>query len=446
MSIENNEIFKHLEHLADIFLLHDRPIHQRADDSVLRVHEDKIKLIRRSRGYVPEYIPLPFNVDVTGAIATGPELSVTGAVLRRNRIFPTQHIGHVINLETHDFLKDAIFHVKNLLQISDTEIKYIACDAHPLFTTTKLAKDLAYQFGINYYPIQHHYAHVLSLMAENKIDADEHIIGICTDGVGYGLDGNIWGGEILSCSYHRFSREAHLKYQPMIGGDRCTKYPARMLASIILNSYPIDEAKTIFNKLNISNDLEYKSRELNTLITQFEKSILNNEYHNIPLTSSSGRIFDTVSYLLHACNLKTYRGEPAMRLEGLASRGNPNKLELTIKVTNNNGIYILDSSKLISDIIELVFENKHQFEDIAAAFHVKLGYKLADIALKIAKSKKINKIGLTGGVSYNKLFSQSVKEIMIKEGYEFLEHNNIPPGDAGVSIGQLVGGYFKNSL
>jgi len=444
MSIENDEIFKHLEHLADAFLLHDRPIHQRADDSVLRVHYDKIKLIRRSRGYVPEYIPLPFDVDIPGAIATGPELSVTGALLRRNRIFPTQHIGHVINLETHDFLQNALFHVKDLLKIKDNEIMYIACDAHPMFTTTKLAKDLASHFGIKYYPIQHHYAHVLSLMAENKINIDEHIIGICTDGVGYGLDGNIWGGEILSCSYHDFSREAHLKYQPMIGGDRCTKFPARMLASIILNTYPIEEAMTIFNKLNLSNDLEYKSEELNALITQYEKNKTSKEYQNISLTSSTGRIFDAISYLLNACNLKTYRGEPAMRLEGLSSRGNPHKSDLSIKVNKNNRKYIIDSSNLISDIINLVLEKKTQPEDIAAAFHVELGKTFAKIALKIAKSKHIDKIGLTGGVSYNKMFSQQVKNTVLKEGYEFLEHDIIPPGDAGISIGQLISGYFKH--
>jgi len=445
MSIENNEIFKHLEHLADAFLLHNRPIHQRADDSVLRVHNDKIKLIRRSRGYVPEYIPLTFDVDIPGAIATGPELSVTGALLRRNRIFPTQHIGHVINLETYDFLQNAVFHIKNLLQIRDKEIKYIACDAHPMFTTTKLAKDLASHFGIKYYPIQHHFAHALSLMADKKIDMDERIIGICTDGVGYGLDGNIWGGEILSCSYHDFSREAHLKYQPMIGGDRCTKFPARMLASIILNTYPIEEAKTIFDKLNISNDLEYNSKELNALIIQYEKSTTNKEYQNIPLTSSTGRIFDTVSYLLNACNLKTYRGEPAMRLEALASRGTLHKSELSIKVNKNNGKFIIDSSNLISEIINLVLEKKYQSEDIAAAFHRELGKTYANVALKIAKSKGIDKIGLTGGVAYNKLFSQNVKDTIIKEGYTFLEHEIIPPGDAGISIGQLIGGYFKHN-
>ena len=196
--------------------------------------------------------------------------------------------------------------------------------------------------------------------------------------------------------------------------------------------------------MNLSNDLEYKSEELNALFTQYEKISISEKYHNIPLTSSTGRIFDTVAYLLNACNLKTYRGEPAMRLEGLASRGNPNKSELSIKVNESNGKYIIDSSNLISDIINLVLEKKTQPEDIAAAFHVELGKAYANIALKIAKSKHINKIGLTGGVSYNKMFSQQVKDTVLKEGYEFLEHDIIPPGDAGISIGQLIGGYFKH--
>ena len=208
---------------------------------MLRIHDNKVKLIRRSRGYVPEYLPLPFNLDIPGALATGPELATTGAILRYNRIFPTQHIGDVTHLETYEFLKDALFHMKNLLQIKDTEIKFIACDAHPRFITTKFAKELSEQFNVSVFPIQHHYAHILGLMAENKIEEEEQIIGISTDGVGYGDDGNVWGGEILLCTYKGYKRLGHLEYQPMVGGDRCAKFPARMLASIILKKLGIEK-------------------------------------------------------------------------------------------------------------------------------------------------------------------------------------------------------------
>ncbi|TFG22784.1 MAG: carbamoyltransferase HypF, partial [Promethearchaeota archaeon] len=284
MAIENDEIFKQLENLADYFLLHDRPIYQRVDDSVLRVHDNKVKLVRRSRGYVPEYIPLPFKVDIPAAIATGPLLSTTGAILRYNRIFPTQHIGNVTHLETYEFLKDAIFHLKRLLKIKDDEIKYISCDAHPEFITTKYGKELSEDFNVPLYYVAHHYAHSLSLMAENNVQQGERIISITTDGVGYGPDGNIWGGEILNCSYQDFERIGSLDYQPMIGGDRCTKYPARMAASILLNALGVEDASELFTKSKFYRDLEYGKKELTTMIEVFKKAKDDYKRNHIPLT------------------------------------------------------------------------------------------------------------------------------------------------------------------
>jgi len=443
MATDNVEIFDQLQDLADIFLLHNRPIYQKTDDSVLRIHDNKVKLIRRSRGYVPEYLPLPFDIDIYGAIATGPLLAATGAILRRNRIFPTQHIGNVSHLETYEFLKGALFHMKRLLQIEDSEIKFVACDTHPEFITTKLAGELKGQFKCKLFKIQHHYAHILALMAENKVQKDEKIIGIAADGVGYGEDGNIWGGEILLSSYQDYKRLGQLEYQPMIGGDRCTKYPARMCASIILNALGSDEANKIFKKLRIEDDLEYKATELQTIITQFKqaKSIFPSQ--NIPLTSSTGRIFDSISYLLGASKIKTYRGEPAMRLEGLAVKGNPNNIELEIGYIKRNGRYIIKTSELIINIISLLEESKFRKEDIAARFQIELGKTFARTAIQIAKENNVGKIGLSGGVAYNYSFSKAIKDTILKSGLGFLEHDMISPGDAGISTGQLVGGLFN---
>ena len=443
MAIDNMKIFDQLHDLADVFLLHNRPIHQRIDDSVLRIHDDKVKLIRRSRGYVPEYLPLPFDVEIPGAIATGPLLATTGAILRRNRIFPTQHIGNVSHLETYEFLKIALFHMKKLLQIEDSEIKFIACDAHPEFITTKLAGELESQFKCRLLKIQHHYAHILALMAENNVQKDERIIGIAADGVGYGVDGNIWGGEILLSSYYDYKRLGHLEYQPMIGGDRCTKYPARMSASIILNALSLDEATKIFKKLRIEDDLEYSATELHTIISQFELAKSKKLSQDIPLTSSTGRIFDSISYLLGASKIKTYRGEPAMRLEGMAVKGDPDNVELEIGFAKRNGIYIIETSELIINIISLLEEAKFKKEDIAAKFQIEIGKSFARTAIRIAKENNVSKIGLSGGVAYNYSFSKAIKDIILKSGLEFLEHNLISPGDAGISTGQLVGGLFN---
>jgi len=446
MAIENEKIFDQLNNLADFFLLHNRPIYQRADDSVLRIHNDKVKLIRRSRGYVPEYFALPFEVETPAAISTGPELAVTGAILRNNRIFPTQHIGNVTHLETYDFLKDSLHHMKKLLQIKNSEINYIACDAHPSFTTTKLAQELSTQYNIKTYKIQHHYAHILSLMAENSINLDEKIVGISVDGVGYGDDGNIWGGEIFLSGYEGYERLGQLQYQPMIGGDRCTKFPARMAASIILNSLEHKESKRIFERIRLASDLEYENVELNAIISQFEHYTKSSLGKNIPLTSSAGRIFDTISYLLGAASLKTYRGEPAMKLEGFASKGNPDRIDLEIKYYKKDGMFFINTSELVMNVLTLLENHSVNRNDIAAKFHVVFAEAFADIAILIADLNKIDRIGLTGGVAYNNLFSNAIKETVLKKGLIFLEHNKIPPGDAGVSTGQLIGGLFKHSL
>lgn len=443
MGIENENIFDQLKELADFFILHNRTIYQRCDDSVLRVHDEKVKLIRRSRGYVPEYLPLPFEVDIPGALATGPELNVTGAILRGNRIFPTQHIGHVKSFETFNFLKNALQNMKNLLQIEDSEIKFVACDLHPSFYTTKYAEELANTLGIDYFSIQHHFAHVLGLMAENKIAPKEKIIAIIADGVGYGDDYTVWGGEILLSSYDGYKRLGHLEPQPMIGGDRCAKYPARMFASILLKSIGVENAKRVFIKMRLENDLEHKSTELQGIISQFIASEGAFPTIDIPLTSATGRIFDVVAYLLKACLIKTYQGEPAIRLEGLASQGNPKNITLIIQHSKKNGQYVINTSKLIEDLVFLLGLTGIKREDIAAAFQVNMGKAFADVAIKTAKENGVSKIGLTGGVAYNYAFSQAIKKRVVKAGVTFIEHDLIPPGDAGISTGQLIGGIIK---
>jgi hydrogenase maturation protein HypF len=231
----------------------------------------------------------------------------------------------------------------------------------------------------------------------------------------------------------------------MIGGDRCTKYPARMAASIILKALGKDKAIKIFDKISLKNDLEYKDQELKAIISQFDNA--NNHFpnSNIPLSSSTGRIFDTVSYLLGASNLKTYQGEPAMRLEGLASKGNPNNIYLNIGFQQHNGIYIIKTTDIILNVLDLLEEKRYKVEDVAASFQITMGNTFADVAINIAKLYDITKIGLTGGVAYNYSFSQAIKRRVVQEGFQFLEHDLVPPGDAGISIGQLIGGIFKYS-
>jgi len=190
--------------------------------------------------------------------------------------------------------------------------------------------------------------------------------------------------------------------------------------------------------------LEYKNVELTAIISQFEHSTKSFYDQNIPITSSTGRIFDTISYLLGVSNLKTYRGEPAMRLEGFASKGNPDKIDLEIKYYKKKGRFFVNTSELVGNVLNLLNNPNNNRHDIAAKFHKVFAEAFADIAILIADLNKINKVGLTGGVAYNRLFSSAIKKTVQKNGLIFLEHNKIPPGDAGISIGQLVGGLFRH--
>ena len=212
MAITNEEIFTQLHDIADIFYFHNREIFQRADDSVLRPVLGIPTLIRRSRGYVPQYFTLPFKSPFLAMMSVGPEMNSTGAIARGERIFPTQHIGNVRNLETYQFLHDALLHMQTLLKVNATEIGAIGHDLHPAFQSTHLAHDLAEELKmqgdqpIALVPIQHHHAHLASLMIDHAIALDENIVGIMIDGVGYGLDQQSWGGEILFGGYSDFER------------------------------------------------------------------------------------------------------------------------------------------------------------------------------------------------------------------------------------------------
>ena len=184
--------------------------------------------------------------------------------------------------------------------------------------------------------------------------------------------------------------------------------------------------------------------ELSTFISQFEHYTNSFDNQDTPLTSSAGRIFDTVSYLLGVANLKTFRGEPAMKLEGFASKGNPENIDLEVKYYKKDGMFFINTSELIENILTLLEDPKINRNDVAAKFHVVFAEAFANIAIKVANLNKINKIGLTGGVAYNFLFSKAIKDTVLKNGLEFLEHDKIPPGDAGISTGQLIGGLFND--
>jgi len=414
----NDEAIKKLGSTVDYFLLHNRTIAQRCDDSVVRFHKEDPCLIRRSRGYAPEPIRTKFVSDRC-VLAVGGELNVTSCILTENRAFISQHIGDVENLETLRFMKNSIEH---LTKLTNSRIEVVACDLHPKFTTTKLAQELGSKLECPVVQIQHHHAHTAALMAEWNVD---EIVGVACDGFGYGSDGTAWGGEVLYCNREGFRRVAHLGSQPMVGGDLATYYPLRMAAGILHRRMDVTEWLLLKSRY-----LPHSKREAEVILKQLEKG-------STPETTSCGRVLDAISALLGICYERTYEGEPAMKLESAALKGK----DLLNLAPRFNG-KVLDTTFLVHEI----FTKKGSFSaaDLACSAQSYLARGLAQLAIEEAERLQVKHIGFSGGVAYNEYITATTRKAVEKEGFKFLVHHKIPAGDGGTSFGQaIVAGFQK---
>ena len=421
MMITNEEILS-LDTVADYFLLHNRRILNRCDDSVIRFRNDELSFIRRSRGYTPEpyKISEKYSINNDTVLALGPELDVTFSIAKKDIVYPSQHIGNTNKYKTFNFLKEAINHLKRITKIN--EFDTIACDLHPQFFTTKLANELSDVYDAQVLPVQHHHAHASALANDNDID---EMIVIAADGVGYGSDGTSWGGEILYTDISDFKRMASLEVQKMPGGDQATKYPARMLASILSNEYSNEELKDIL-KSNYSHFFKYGDIEIDNVIKQLNSNL------NVGLSTSTGRVLDSISVALNICGERTYEGECSMKLESVAygARGD---IEIPFEIKNNT----LNTTKILKEVIELK-EKGENVKEIANAAQNTISNGLSELAIRSADKKGVNQIGATGGVFYNEAITLACKNYITSRGFEFIQHKNTCAGDGSVSLGQAI--------
>ncbi|MGB9135091.1 MAG: carbamoyltransferase HypF [Candidatus Bathyarchaeia archaeon] len=410
--VDNAEALKEMGSTVDYFLFHDRPIAQRCDDSVVRLHNEKISLIRRSRGYTPAPIALKSSFDKC-VLGVGAEENVTVCTLLRDKAFISQYVGDVENLETLRFLGDTVRH---LLMLTNAKIDAVACDLHPKFATTRLAGEIAEKLGCIVVPVQHHHAHVASLMGEHE---REEIVGIVCDGYGYGADGKPWGGEVLHCQ-DGFHRIGHLQEQPMIGGDLATRYPARMAAGILKDTVDVDDWL-----LTHSEGFPHGEEEARAMIN------LLNSTRTHATTTSCGRILDAVSAILDVCHERTYQGEPAVKLESAAVHGR-DVLKLEPQVSNG----ILNTTCMV----QAVFESKDRLStaDLAYSAQSYLGKGLAQLAVEAARKLGVDAIGFSGGVAYNKHIALVMRRDVEESGIRFYVHEALPAGDGGISFGQAL--------
>ena len=440
--IRNEKIISQLASVADYFLLHNRHIHQRADDSVLRLHmakELKYQLfLRRSRGYVPEPIRLPWSSLNSTVLALGAEMYNVGAISIGTRCFPTQHIGHMTTIENTDFFDTTIDHMKGLLGINTFDA--LGSDLHPQFLTTKKGLQLSSELNIPFFQFQHHFAHLGALALDAGVDPNEKIICVALDGTGYGEDGTIWGGEILFGNYEEYKRLAHLENQVLLGGDQAISNPFRVLLSILLSSNSSEYITSAFQEIPWLSWIP-KRNDYSLVMNQLEKIRSENSVKGMHITSSCGRILDVLSVLLGAAKHRSYEGEPAIKLESFAEKaiGKTNEFNFNLKTSvKTNGIIEIQTSSLIQDVWELIQRNENR-EKIALSSEQAIARKFAEVALDLADKYGVSKIGMSGGVCYNRVIFTEFYDFISKYGDSIssITHEHIPCGDGGVAIGQI---------
>jgi len=400
------------ERLAEYFLSHERRIVNRCDDSVLKVVDGQTMFLRRSRGYTP----LPVNVPIfmKDTLALGAELNNVICAAKGNSAFLSQYIGETSKLETLNFAKEAVQKMKSLTRLRP---KIVVCDMHPAYNTTILAKELASRYGAKLYQIQHHKAHVASVAAEHNLT---DYIGIAMDGLGYGDDGKIWGGEIFDVRDGiEFRRIGHLEEQPQIGGDAAALNPKKMLFGILSRFLDGKELARLMQKLKMFDEKESRMY-MNMLEQKF----------NTPMTTSSGRVLDAVSALLGICELRSYDGRPAMMLESFATT--PITLEPVIIEDADSGTKILSTTALFKFLLENL--DKYSAGELAATAQMYLAVGMHRIAQSSADGREIV---FSGGVAYNRMMTG----YMLGKGV--LINKEIPAGDGGISYGQA---YLANLM
>ena len=441
---DDHEAVEELSYLCDCILSHDRKIRIRADDSVMDFYKGEPYMIRRSRGYAP----LPFMVSTPWkgqVIAAGGELKNTFCIGVDNRFYPSPYVGDLEDLRTVKALKETIGRLETLLEVQP---EVVVCDLHPKYNSTVVAQEL----GLPVLKVQHHYAHILSCMAEN--DCEEKVIGVSFDGTGYGTDGTIWGGEILMADHQGFTRIGSIEPFVQVGGDVSAKEGWRIAVSLIWqNTGNMEKTLDTVQKLGLCTEQEAK-----VLVTMAQRKL------NAVTSTSAGRLFDGVSAILGIRRASTFEGEASTALEFAAEawraqeiqkknvdiRVKSLKMWMTEKkdIPENPGTSAssTEERKFVlntGDIVAHLVQEKLAGEDsgkLAYEFHRALAEQILAACEAAEQETGIKKVALSGGVFQNRLLLELVDDGLAERGFEVLKHSLIPPNDGGIALGQAAYG------
>ncbi|MEM4968134.1 MAG: carbamoyltransferase HypF [Nitrososphaerota archaeon] len=425
MCIDEECAKKKLSEFVDYFLIHNRRIVNRVDDSVVRFTRGRKMLLRRGRGYAPTWSRLPFKL-MKPVVAFGAMLQNAGALAFDDKVILTQYIG---DIDDYYCFRDLERYIMFLIRNYKIDLKstVMAADMNPTYPSTMIAEEWSSTYNVELHKVQHHWAHVLSVATEYQIK--EEFIGIAVDGAGYGLDKTVWGGEVLRASYEGFERVGHLKTQPMPSGDLAVKYPARMLAGILSTKLDTREIIEIFKKLDILPK-SFRRGEL-------EIEILLNSIEDAPKTSSTGRVLDAASVMLGVCYEMTYEGEPAIRLEAFSKPSKDKTIEIYPKIILHNDMYVVDTTQIILDALNLMINNNLEKPVIGYMVQKAIGYGLGLITLKTARRRHRYLI-LSGGAAVNEYIVEGVEEAVGNSDLKLLLPSIYPANDGGISLGQVA--------
>jgi len=419
MCIDEEEAIDKLGHIADYFLIHNRPIVRQVDDSIVRIVCNKEMVLRRARGYSPLPITLlDIENNDKSILAVGGHLKNSIAMKIGDNVFVSQYIG---DLSTEPSYKTFIKVIDDFKKLYETEPSELICDMHPEYLSTNYTKSIT----DNHKSVQHHYAHIASCRAENQITGTT--LGISWDGTGYGLDGTIWGSEFFISDENTFSHIAQFRQFHLPGGEKAIKESRRSAIGVLYELF----GPEVFNDVTQFEEMKFSSNELEIIKSMLDKKI------NSPKTSSVGRLFDAVSSLIGISHKSNYEGQSAMKLEFIVDK-------------NESGKYpfkIIEKDKLIIDwqeMIESIIENKKRGIDISK-ISTKFHNSLAEILLQISNIVGEEKIVLSGGCFQNLYLTEITVNLLESNNYKVYIHQRIPPNDGGIALGQIAAANIKYS-
>jgi hydrogenase maturation protein HypF len=420
IAIDNTEARARLSQIADAFLMHDREILQRCDDSVTAIVDGAPQLLRRARGYVPLGVPLPF--DAPPLLAVGGHLKNVFTLARGRFAYQSQHMGDLENLTGLDFFRESLDHLMRTFEIDPQVVVH---DLHPGYLSTAWAKEWAAERNLPLVAVQHHYAHIAGCIAEHSLTGP--VIGLALDGTGYGTDGKIWGGEVLIAKPGSFERFAHLDYVPMPGGEKAIKEPWRMaFAHLRAAGFDLETAATLAGAT---------MQEAQLLDRMIERNV------NAPQTSSLGRLFDAVAAVVLNRRVVDYEAQAAIELEGFAIDEPDEAPEYAMEFLTSDAAKCEPMRISATPLWRALIADLHAAVPkprIAARFHTSVAQAFTQAAVQARAATGINQVALSGGCMHNRRLTRLLRINLEAEGFAVYQHRTVSPGDGGLSYGQAA--------